>query len=139
MKDIDMPEKTELILRMKKELETYFPTENNKNHWDGRNIRELFDEVNLTQFYTEGYSRLSGFTHPNFKGPVNIHEDRPYFDFIRKFIFTDILVVTLMALKSMNEKHDLMEGVMIIENYPHEGATFLFSVNNNHMDKPVGK
>ena len=39
----------------------------------------------------------------------------------------------------MNEKYDLLEGFMIIEGYPHKGATFLFSVNNNHTDKTTDK
>lgn len=136
--DIEIKAKEDLIKLMEEKLKDYFPTGNNKNHWDGRNIKELFSDVNLTQFYTEGYSRLSRFTHSNFKGRVDIHANRPYFDFIRKFIFVDILVVTLEALKSMNEKYDLLNGVIVIEDYPHNGSTFLFSVNNNHMNKPVG-
>ncbi len=136
--DIDMIGKTELINAMKKKLETYLPSGNNRNHWDGRNIKELFEEVGLMKFYTEGYSRLSGFTHSNFKGSVDLHENRPYITFIRKFIFVDILVVTLEALKSMNEKYDLLDGVMIIEDYPHIGATFFFSVNNKRTEGAVG-
>jgi hypothetical protein len=136
---IEMLGKEELINAMKKELETYLPSGTRSNYWDGKSIKELFEEVNLTKLYTEGYSRLSGFTHSNFKGPVDMHEDRPYFDFIRRFIFVDILVVTLEALKLMNEKYNLLEGLMLIEDYPHDGAVTLFSVNNNNLEKPVGK
>ncbi len=129
----------ELFTRAKRELEGYKPAGNNKNHWDGRTVKDLFTETNLTSFYTEGYSRLSGFIHPEYKGGIDIHTQRPYFDFIKRFIFQDILLVSLESLKIINERYDLLEGGMIIRDYPKKGILFVFSVNNKKYDPVTGK
>lgn len=135
----ELKAKEELFTGIKKELEKYKPEGNNKNHWDGRTVKEVFEETHLISFYTEGYSRLSGFIHPHYKSGIDMHTERPYFDFIRRFIFADILVVSLEALKMINERYDLLEGGMIIEDYPKKGIVFFFSVNNKKYDPITGK
>lgn len=126
--------KEDLFAGIRKQLEKYKPAGNNKNHWDGRTIKDLFEEVRLISFYTEGYSRLSGFTHPQYKTGIDMHTERPYYNFIRKFIFQDILLVSLESLKMINERYDLLEGAMIIKDYPKKGIMFVFSVNNKKYD-----
>jgi len=136
--DADAIKNSEVLLNIKRITEEYNPTGDRTDHWDGKKIRDLFDELKLTPVYTEGYSRLSGYIHPHFKKGIDMHTKRPYYDFIRKFIFKDILVVTLETLKTINEKYDLLEGVVILGDYPRKREVLFFSINNKKYGNDVG-
>lgn len=107
----------------------YHPTGDRHSHWDGKSIREIFCELNKEPIYDEWYSRLSGYTHQQYKGKTDFDIDSPYIVFLKKLIMRDIVIIGLETLKSINDKYDLVDQVMWFHDYPEPGATFFFSVN----------
>lgn len=108
------------------------PTGNKKNYWDGRDFREICISLNLESVYEEWYTRLSQFSHGQYKGRSDIEERRPYFDFLRRLVLRDLVVMILEGLLAINTKHDLLWGLIHIPDYPHENADFLFSINHRY-------
>jgi len=50
-------------------------------------------------------------------------------------VFKDLNLPILESLRAINKKFDLLEGAVIISNYPKEKATLLFSINEHREPK----
>jgi hypothetical protein len=50
-----------------------------------------------------------------------------------------MLVLVLEGLKAINEKYDLLEGALSMNNYPHEGAIFFFSISSKKVEEEVAR
>lgn len=126
----------EKIEELKKEFEK---SGKNNSRWDGRTFKEMCDELGHTSIYNEFYARLSRYTHSQYKGQRSFDESRPYNDFMRKLMLRHIPMLTYEALKAINEKYDLLWGVAIIKNYPHDGAMLAFSFSSKKVDEEMSK
>jgi len=87
--------------------------------------------------YEEYYSRLSGYSHSQFKTIRDLDQERPYNDFLKKFIFKDLAIVACSALKDINEKYNLIEGGICISDYPKQGDKCFFTFSNSAIIQKV--
>lgn len=112
------------------------PTGNNKSHWDGLNFREMCVELDMESIYEEWYTRLSSFSHGQYKGGGDLESSRPYFNFLRKLVLRDLVVGSLEALLAINTKYNLRWGFIHMTDYPHEDSHFFFSINHRYDNPP---
>jgi hypothetical protein len=122
------PEYKELKKIFEDKLEEYVPNK--------KTLKEKAKEVNLHSMYKDSYTRLSGYVHSEYKGNRDLSEVRPYNDYLRRMVFSDTLLVTLDALKSICEKYDLDGGVMIIDDPGYKGVV-LFATNPKKQQEVV--
>ena len=130
--EFDEGEVSEQINELKKEFQK---SGSRDYYWDGKSFKEICEILGHNWVYESWYSRLSKYTHSQYKGHRGFEERRPYNDFMRKLILRDMVVLTLEALKSINEKYELLEGGAIITDYPYEGATLAFSISSKKTDE----
>jgi hypothetical protein len=115
-------------MRQSMELD-YQPSGNKKGHWDGKSMRKMCDELKLTIIYEDWYSRLSSYTHSQYRGNRDLDHAGPYNNFLRDLVVKHVSVVGLQTLYKINSKYNLTEDIVILHDYPQEGAVFLFAVN----------
>jgi hypothetical protein len=137
MSDIP-PKGKELLEYLKKMTEDYSPSGNNKNHWDGKSIREESNEIGSSSVY-DSYSHLSTYLHSKFRGTRDLAMERPYNDYLRKLVFKDLLAYTLEALKPICEKFDLEGGIMINEEYPDKRGVTVFATNPKRAQEELNR
>jgi len=58
---------------------------------------------------------------------------------MKKFITIDVMILSFEGLKAINEKYNLQEGFAIITDYPHKGATLIFSISSKAVDERNSK
>lgn len=107
----------------------YQPSGIRKGHWDGKSMREICDELKLTFIYEDWYSRLSGYSHSQYRGNRDLDREGPYNKFLRDLVWKHVSVIGLQTLYTINSKYDLTEDIVSIHGYPHPGAVFFFAVN----------
>ena len=107
----------------------YQPSGSRKGQWDGKSMREMCEELKLTFIYEDWYSRLSGYTHSQYRGNRDLDHVGPYNNFLRDLVWKHVSVVGLQTLYKINSKYNLTEDIVILEDYPQKGATFFFAVN----------
>lgn len=122
------PEYQELKKIFEEKLKEYVPNK--------MTLKEKAKEVNLHSTYKDSYARLSGYVHSEYKGSRDLSEARPYNDYLRRMVFSDTLLVTLDALKSICEKYDLDGGVMIIDDPGYKGVVF-FATNPKKQEETL--
>ena len=131
--------KEEHILWFEDAVRDYSPSGKGKGGWDRKSIRNIFEELELVGVYDEWYSRLSNYTHVNYVGNRDLSLESPYRDRLKKFIFRDVFLITLEALRLMNEKLDLLEGGVVIHGYPKENMMYFFSINKKATEAELRK
>lgn len=112
---------------------------NQKNYWDGISFKKICEELDQAEIYEQFYSRLSEYTHSQYKGIRSLEIERPYTDFIKKFLTKNLQILTLQSLKSINEKYNLYEGGAIITDYPKRGAVTVFSISSKETDEKTAE
>jgi len=95
---------------------------------DKKTMEEKAREINLDMIYQDLYRHLSEYIHSSYKPRRVAEGTRPYSVYLRKVVFSDVLLVVLGALKSICEKYDLDGGVMIVDD-PLRDDVILFSTN----------
>jgi len=135
----NIQDKDGLIPFLERIVQNYSPSGNTQGHWDGMSVKKVFDDMEYGSIHKEYYSRLSGYSHSQFKAIRDLDQIRPYNDFLRKFVFRDLAIVVSSALKDINEKYNLLEGGIIISDYPQQGTDFLFTFSNSAIIQEVGQ
>lgn len=115
----------------KEELQKYSPSGENSYHWDGKSVKKILDDLDQKVIYHEFYSRMSSYVHAQFKNNRDLRAKRPYNDFLKKLICNDCALTVLESLRSINNKYNLQEGVVIIKDYPNEGNDLIFPISDN--------
>jgi len=129
LKDMPAEVKKDFAEMLKNMELEYQRSGKNMRHWDGKNFREICDELKLTFLHTQWYTRLSGYTHSEFKRGRDFDREGPYNEFLRDLVWKHISIIGLQAIFKINSKYNLTEDVVVIKDYPHPGATFFFAVN----------
>src|SRR3989338_776655 len=111
----------------------------NKSHWDGKSFKQLCEELNMQKIYTGWYTRLSGYTHPQYKIRKGINKDGPFLAYLEKLVFRDMFLLVLESIKDLNAKFDLLEGGAMITDYPTPGTNFHFSINIKATNEALKK
>ncbi len=109
------------------------------SHWDGISFKKICGELNQAPIYEEFYSRLSKYTHSQFKGIRSLETGGPYAEFIKKFLTKHLQILILQGLKAINEKYNLLEGGVIITDYPEKGAITVFSISSKEVDEKTAE
>lgn len=68
-------------------------------------------------------------------GKIRATDKGEYIKFLNKMVFKDLNLPILESLRAINKKFDLLEGAVIISNYPKEKATLVFSINEHREPK----
>lgn len=124
------------IPRVKERAEKYSPSGNNSNHWDGLSTKKIMSDLNLDGMYQNWYVRMSSYIHPQYRGSkIRASDKGEYIEFLKKMVFKDLNLPILESLRAINKKFDLLEGTVIISNYPKEKATLVFSINEHREPK----
>lgn len=131
------PEYGKLINYLDYEKKRFKNQTGNERSWSGKNMKEMCDELGLLVVYQNWYKRLSEYSHCQYRGHRDLNQRSPYPDFLRNALFKDTPVLGLQALKTINEKYNLLEGFVVISDVPQKGAVPIFSINNNAMYKCV--
>lgn len=124
------------ILRVKERADKHRPSGKNKNHWDGLSIRIIMENLNLNSMYDDWYIRMSSYTHPQYRGSkITTNGKGEYVKYLKNMVFKDLNLSILYSLKAINKKFNLLEGIVVMENYPKEKAMFVFSINEHRESK----
>ncbi|NCB21063.1 MAG: hypothetical protein EOM88_04050 [Clostridia bacterium] len=124
------------IPRIKERAEKYSPSGNNSNHWDGLSTKKIMFDLGLDSMYQNWYVRMSSYIHPQYRGgKIKASDKGEYIKFLNKMVFKDLNLPILESLRAVNKKFDLLEGAVIISNYPKEKATLVFSINEHREPK----
>ena len=127
------------IPRVKERLEKYSPSGSNQNHWDGLSIKKIMSDLGFDDIYQNWYVRMSSYTHPQYRGgKIKISDTGEYVEFLKNMVFKDLNLPILESLRAINRKFDLLEGGVVISNYPKENSTLVFSINE-HREPGGGK
>ena len=124
------------IPRVKERADSFNPSGNNKNSWDGLSVKKIMEDLNLESMYNDWYVRMSAYIHPQYRGSkITANDKGEYVKFLKDMVFKDLNVPILYSLRAINKKFDLLEGVVVIKNYPKEKSTLVFSVNKHREPK----
>lgn len=129
-----IPGKEEMIAELNR-IKSEIDKSGNKNSWDGKSFKEICDELGKSLIYDMWYRRLSKYVHSQYRSVRGFDREGPYNDFIKRFITVDVMVLSFEALKAVNEKYNLREGVAIIKDYPHKGAVCFYSISSKAVDE----
>lgn len=129
VKDMPSDIRKEFVDLQESTQRDYQPSGVKKGHWDGKSFRDMCEELKLTFIYEDWYSRLSGYSHSQYRGNRDLDHEGPYNNFLRDLVVKHVSVVGLQTLYKINGKYNLTEDIVGIHDYPHEGAIFLFAVN----------
>lgn len=108
------------------ELKDYAP--------DKKTLRDKAEEVNMQSMYKDSYKRLSEYIHSEYRANRDLNRVGPYTEYLKRMVFSDTLLVTLEALKSVCERYDLDGGVMIIDDPGYKGVIF-FATNPKKQEE----
>jgi len=135
----DLPGKDKVIEWLEQLKSELNKSGGQNTYWDGKNFKKICEELNQGAIYELWYTRLSKYIHSQYKGERGLERKGPYTDFIKRFISQDIMILTLGSLKAINEKYNLLEGRVVIKNYPHENAVLIFSISSKETDEKAAK
>jgi hypothetical protein len=116
----DSPKVNEMKATYENLLKNYKP--------EHKNLKEKAEEVGSQSLYKDSYKRLSEFVHSSYKADRNLDAVRPYTTYLKKIVFPDTILVTLLTLQSVCEKLDLDGGIMVIDDSAYDGL-IVFSTN----------
>ena len=122
------PEYKELLKTYEKLLEGYDPKSR-------VSMKAMFDELGYGKAYEEWYGRLSEYTHSRYRSNTDFNEVWPFTTFMRRLVFTDVLVLIFEFLKAATECFDLEGGVILIEDYPHDNADLFYKFYPRKSEK----
>lgn len=136
--ECEAPGKTEMIAAFRQINNGIKRSGNCNNYWDGKTFKAMCEELEENEIYRMWYTRLSKYTHSQYRNR-NLSWKHPYGQFIKDLLTKKMILLSLQALKSINEKYNLLEGGMIIDDYPHKGAIVLFSISSKEVDEQAAK
>jgi len=124
------------IPRVKERADSFNPSGNNKNSWDGLSVKKIMEDLNLENMYNDWYVRMSSYIHPQYRGSKITASDKgEYVKFLKDMVFKKLNIPILYSLRSINKKFDLLEGVVVIDNCLKENSLFVFSINEHREPK----
>jgi len=133
----DAPGKNKMIEGLKVLNDQIKRSGENKKYWDGKNFKTMCAELGEEEIYKMWYTRLSKYTHSQYKNR-SIRKG-PYAQFIDDLLTKKIMLLSLQALKSINEKYNLLEGGMVFKNYPRKGEILIFSISSKKIEEQTSK
>lgn len=135
----DIPEdKKPMMDYLKNKASEYKPSGTRPYAWDGKNVREMADEVGWSFVY-EDYGHLSTYLHSKFRGNRDLENDRPYNNHLKRIVFRNLLIATLDLLKVITEKFDLDGGVMSIDGYSDKIGVLVYATNPKKSSEDMAK
>ena len=124
------------IPKVKELADKFCPSGSSNNYWDGLSVKKIMEDLNLESMYNDWYVRMSAYIHPQYRGSkITANDKGEYVKFLKDMVFKDLNVPILYSLRAINKKFDLLEGGAIIENYPKEKSTLIFSINEHREPK----
>lgn len=124
------------IPRIKERADKFYPSGSSNNHWDGLSVKKIMEDLNLKSMYNDWYVRMSSYIHPQYRGSkITANDKGEYVKFLKDMVFKDLNIPILYSLRAINKKFDLLEGGVVIKNYPKEKSTFVFSINEHRESR----
>ena len=91
---------------------------------ENKTIKQKSDEINIGSVYQDVYKRLSEYVHPSYKLNRDFDQIRPYIIYLKRVVFSDILLINAEALRRICEKYDLDGAVIKIDDPGYKGIVF---------------